>query len=163
MKFWLKPFDTFRQNFRKTSFPTKKEKKNPNNFFHKIFLNFLYPLKIGKHIEVENQLLCKLRKSWVVFRWYSLPSGLYNLISFPVRNIIRRPWSLPTQLIPEISLSPLRWAESSLNFCIRCGKSGIDFNQFHYSLKSMFKMNDITFHFWIWSSPNLKIFNSSVL
>jgi len=65
------------------------------------------------HIEVENQFLFKVRKSLVVFQLLNLPSGLYNLVSFPVRNIIRRPWNLPIQLIPEISLNPLRRAESS--------------------------------------------------
>ena len=134
MKFWLKLFDTFRQNFRKTSFSTKKKVKKKFSkefFFHKIFS----PLKIeNKHIEVENQFLFKLQKSLVVFQWLYLLSGLYNLVSFPVKNIIRRPWSLPTQLIPEISLNPLHGAESSLNFCIRCEKSGMNFNQFHYSL-----------------------------
>jgi len=141
-----KNFDTFRQNFRKTSFSTKKDEKKtfsgkffvilPNNFFHKFF----YPVQIeNKHIEVENQFLFKLQKSLIVLQWLYLPSGLYNLISFSVKNIIRRPWSLLTQLLPEISLDPLRRAESSLNFCIRCEKSGINFNQFHYNLKSMFK------------------------
>jgi len=95
-----------------------------NNSFGKIFINFLSPFKIeNKHLEVESQFLFKLRKSWVAFQWLYLSSGPYNLIYFPVRNIIRRPWSLPTQLIPEISLNLLRRAESSLNFCIRCGES----------------------------------------
>jgi len=113
----------------------KSEKKTLETFFvifpnqfiflHKIFPNFLYPLKIeNKHIEVENQFLFKLRKSFVVFQWLYLPSGLYNLISFPVRNIIRRCWSVPTQLIPEISLDPLRIAESSLKFSVNRMNTG---------------------------------------
>jgi len=140
-------------------------------FVHKILRNFLSPLKIeNKHTEAKNQFVFKLRKSLVAFQWLYLPSGLYNLISSPIRNITRRPWTLLTQLIPEVILGPLRRAESSLNFCIHCRKSGINFNQLHESLKSMFQKILLSreikcYHlpFFYMNSPNLKILNSSIL
>jgi len=49
-----------------------------------------------------------------MLQWLYLPSGLYILISPPVRDVIRRSWSHSIQLIPEISLDPLHKAESSL-------------------------------------------------
>jgi len=128
--------------FQKDLFSNRKNEKKifgnffvifPNKFFSETLCKFPSSLKIeNKHIEVENQFLFNLQRLLVAFQWLYLPSGLYNLISFPVRNT-------PTQLTPEISLNPLRKAESPLNFCISCAKSGINFNQFHYSLKSMFK------------------------
>ena len=105
----------------------------PKNFFvQKIFIS---SLKVkNKYIEVENQFFSKLQKALIVLQSLYLPSNLYILIFSPVKD-------LPTQLIPEKSLDPLHTAEPSLNFCIRCEQSGIDFNQFHESLKCMVKTN----------------------
>jgi len=102
MKFLLKLFDTLRQNFRKTSSLVQQQKKRNEKvkkiifweffqiiFFHKIFVNCLYLLKIeNKHIEVESQSLFKLRKSLVTFQWLYLQFWPLQFDIFPHSEIL---------------------------------------------------------------------------